>query len=194
MGQIVQEMRGSDPTSFLFAAVAAAGSVVSLITLGLTIVWRLRDRDIRMPITLALRQQSPNVGTLTQEEKDEVRVWMDFTAVNDSSTPLYPAEAYLQAEDGRRLPTHHRTMPGWGVDVLHPRSPAHYYYSMARVAEFLSSSGKESAHLKFVVRDGTGKSHEQGLTIRDIEKWAEGRQGREPSLDPRHWWQRLMGT
>jgi len=69
-----------------------------------------------------------------------------------------------------------------------------YYYSMARVAEFLMKAGETTANLVFIVRDGTGDHHELGLTIRDIEVWAEGGEGREPLITTRPWWQRLVGT
>jgi hypothetical protein len=189
MEQTMQDMSSSDPTAFWFATVAAAGTVVSLITLMLTIIWRRLDSHVRMTITFAVGQR-PDGASATEEEG----FWILFTALNNSSTPLFPAEAYLQAEDGRRLPPMYHTMPGWGEGVLQPRSPAMYYYAMARVAEFLSSGGKVTANAKFIVRDGTGTHHEQGLTIRDIEEWAEGRQGREPSMTSHPWWQRLRVT
>jgi len=155
MEQTVQGMGSSDSVSYFLAIVAAAGSVVSVITLVLTILWRHLDSRVRMTITFAVGQR-PEGASETEDEGS----WIRFTAVNNSSTPLFPAAAYLQAEDARQLEPMARTMPGWGVDILHPRSPAMYSYSMAKVAWFLSRGGKETASAKFIVRDGTGKHHE----------------------------------
>ena len=185
-----QEVSSSDPNSFWLAAVAAAGTGVSLITLILTVLWRWWDSRSRVTITFVVGQR-PDGASPTQDDEG---LWINFAALNSSRTPLFPAEAYLQADDGRQLQPMYHTMPGWGAGVLQPGSPATYHYSMARVAEFLSTEGETSASLKFIVRDGAGERHEQGLTIRDIEAWAEGRQGREPLWTSHPWWRRLLGT
>ena len=190
MEQTVQELSSSDPTSSGLALIAAAGTIVSLITLVLTALWRWRDSRIRVTITFVVRER-PDGASPTQGEG----LWIGFKALNSSRTPLYPAEAYLQANDGKRLQPMYQTMPGWGADVLQPGSPAMYYYSMGGMAEFVSSEGgRETASLTFVVCDGTGKRHEQGLMMRDIGRWVEGRQGREPLKITRPWWRRLLAA
>jgi hypothetical protein len=55
-----------------------------------------------------------------------------------------------------------------------------YSYPMSKVAEFLQAGGEHSENLVFVVRDGTGELHEQGVQIEDAERWAEGSRGPDP--------------
>ncbi len=183
-------MGSLDQTSLWLAILAAAGTVVSLITLILTVLWRWWDSRLRVNISFVLSQR-PDGASATPEDEGP---WIHLNALNSSRTTLFPAEAYLQADDGRKLQPMYQTMPGWGEGVLQPSSPAMYYYSMARVAEFLMKDGETTTNLVFIVRDGTGDHHELGLTIRDIEVWAEGGEGREPLITSRPWWQRLPGT
>ncbi len=168
------------------AVIAAGGTAVSLVTLILAVVWRRRDSRIRMTITFTVGERPTNASP-----DQGMGIWITFNALNSSPrATIFAAEAYLEAGDGRRLPPTYLTMPGYGADVLQPGSPAMYSYPMSKVAEFLQAGGEHSGKLVFVVRDGTGKLHEQGVLIKDAERWAEGSRGSDPLPVQRSWWRR----
>ncbi len=178
-------------------AVALATLVATLATLAATLatlifayVWRWRDSRILMTITFTVS------GGPYDETPDEDKVpWIKFNALNNSPrATIFAAEAYLEADDGRRFPPALLAMPGYGADVLQPGSPAMYSYPMAEVAKFLQAGGEHSGNLVFVVRDGTGELHEQGVQIKDAERWAEGSRGPDPLPVQRPWWRRLTGS
>lgn len=171
------------------AVIAAGGTAVSIFTLFLAIVWRRKDNRIRMTITFTVGERPANASP------DQGKgLWIIFNALNSSPrATIYPAEVYLQADNGRRLPPICQSMPGWGMDVLRPGSPAMCSYPMSKVAEFLQAGGEQSGNLVFVVRDGTGKFHEQGVQIEDAERWAEGLRGPDPLPVQRPWWRRVFG-
>jgi hypothetical protein len=172
----------------VLAVIAAGGTAVSLATLVLAFVWRRGDNRIRMTITFTVGERP--AGASPGQGKG---LWIIFDALNSSPrATIFPAEAYLQADNGRRLPPMYHTMPGYGTDVLQPGSPAMYSYPMSKVAEFLQAGGEHSGNLVFVVRDGTGELHEQGVQIEDAERWAEGSRGPDPLPVQRPWWRRRL--
>jgi hypothetical protein len=170
------------------AVIAAGGTAVSIVTLVCTLWWRWMDNRISMTITFTVGE-----GPANASPDQDKGLWIIFNALNSSPrATIYPAEVYLQADNGRRLPPMYRNMPGYGTDVLRPGSPATYSYPMSKVAEFLQAGGEHSGNLVFVVRDGTGELHEQKVQIEDDERLAEGSQGPDPLPVRRSWWRRLL--
>lgn len=180
-------MGGFSGQDYWLALVAAAGTIVSLITLVLTLLWRWSDNQTRVRIT-------SGTGTHPGYVPPDAAPHIYLSATNLSKMPLFPGDAYLEVYDGGQLRPRpeHRRIPGWGADILQPGSPIVYYFMVESVNRFLSEGrNRIPTKVKFVILDGTGKRHERQFKVNDVSAWAEGQQGNE-LLTPLPWWHKVL--
>lgn len=160
-------MSSSGQASWLQVA-AAFGTLVSLFTLLLTIVFRVRDSRTRLKLTYSLGDpESPADRNLLQLQLPQERA-IFFRIRNASRTDILLTDIYLELSGEHRMDLPHLvnlTVPSQSP----PGFVAVGYHPLRALATTLKEEGYAgTTHFKLVVYDGTGRSHKKQVEIPDL--------------------------